>query len=120
MKLIRFGEAGQEKPGVQIDGKNYDVSAWIKDYDESFFASGGIPHLEWMLSNRDANFPEIPAGVRLGCPVCKPSKVVCIGLNYAKHAKETGAAIPAEPIIFSNQPHRWWVRMTISSSQEIR
>lgn len=100
MKLIRFGEAGKEKPGVHIAGKNYDVSGFIKDYDEFFFAHGGIQHLGWMLSQHETMLPEIPAGARMGCPVASPSKIVCIGLNYAKHAKETNAPIPQEPILF--------------------
>jgi len=100
MKLIRFGEAGKEKPGVHIAGKNYDVSGFIKDYDEFFFAHGGVQHLGWMLSQHETMLPEIPAGARIGCPVANPSKIVCIGLNYAKHAKETNAPIPKEPILF--------------------
>jgi 2-keto-4-pentenoate hydratase/2-oxohepta-3-ene-1,7-dioic acid hydratase in catechol pathway len=100
MKLIRFGEAGKEKPGIHLDGKNYDVSGFIKDYDEFFFEHGGLPHLAWMLQQHNTVLPELPAGIRLGCPVARPSKIVCIGLNYAKHAKETGAAIPTEPILF--------------------
>lgn len=100
MKLIRFGEAGKEKPGVYIAGKNYDVSGFIKDYDEYFFAHGGIQHLGWMLTQHETMLPEIPAGARMGCPVASPSKIVCIGLNYAKHAKETNAPIPKEPILF--------------------
>ncbi|MBI2272864.1 MAG: fumarylacetoacetate hydrolase family protein [Bacteroidetes bacterium] len=100
MKLIRFGEAGKEKPGVHIAGKNYDVSGFIKDYDEFFFAHGGVQHLGWMLSQHETMLPEIPARARIGCPVANPSKIVCIGLNYAKHAKETNAPIPKEPILF--------------------
>lgn len=100
MKLIRFGEAGKEKPGVHIAGKNYDVSGFIKDYDEFFFAHGGVQHLGWMLSQHETMLPEISAGARIGCPVANPSKIVCIGLNYAKHAKETNAPIPKEPILF--------------------
>lgn len=100
MKLIRFGETGKEKPGVHIAGKNYDVSGFIKDYDEYFFAHGGIQHLGWMLAQHETMLPEIPAGARIGCPVANPSKIVCIGLNYAKHAKETNAPIPKEPILF--------------------
>lgn len=100
MKLIRFGETGKEKPGVYIAGKNYDVSGFIKDYDEFFFAHGGIQHLGWMLAQHETMLPEIPAGARMGCPVANPSKIVCIGLNYAKHAKETNAPIPKEPILF--------------------
>ena len=100
MKLIRFGEPGKEKPGIHKDGKNYDVSGFIKDYDEFFFEHGGLPHLAWMLDQHNTVLPEVPTGIRLGCPVARPSKIVCIGLNYAKHAKETGAAIPTEPILF--------------------
>lgn len=100
MKLIRFGEAGKEKPGVHIDGKNYDVSGFIKDYDASFFANGGLPHLEWMLAEHRNMLRPLPADARLGCPVANPSKILCIGLNYAKHAKETNAPIPKEPILF--------------------
>jgi len=100
MKLIRFGELGKEKPGVHIDGVNYNVSGFIRDYDEAFFANGGLPHLGWMLQQYKTMLPRIPDGERIGSPVARPSKIVCIGLNYAKHAKETNAAIPAEPIIF--------------------
>ena len=100
MKLIRFGEVGKEKPGVHIEGINYDVSGFIKDYDELFFANGGIPHLAWMIAQHETMLPKIKEGTRLGCPVAHPSKIICIGLNYAKHAKETNAAIPKEPILF--------------------
>jgi 2,4-didehydro-3-deoxy-L-rhamnonate hydrolase len=100
MKLIRFGETGKEKPGVHIDGINYDVSGFIKDYDEMFFANGGILHLSWMIAQHETMLPKIAAGVRLGCPVAKPSKILCIGLNYAQHAKETNLPLPKEPILF--------------------
>ncbi len=100
MKLIRFGTIGNEKPGVHFNGKNYDVSNWVGDYDEAFFANNGLQKLSHEVTNSLATLEEIPEGTRLGCPVAKPSKIVCIGLNYAKHAKETNAAIPSEPIIF--------------------
>jgi 2-keto-4-pentenoate hydratase/2-oxohepta-3-ene-1,7-dioic acid hydratase in catechol pathway len=100
MKLIRFGTIGNEKAGVHLDGKNYDVSAFISDYDENFFANDGLIELAKVLEENKKQFKEISSDNRLGCPVAKPSKIVCIGLNYAKHAKETNAAIPAEPILF--------------------
>ncbi|MGC4104261.1 fumarylacetoacetate hydrolase family protein [Ferruginibacter sp.] len=100
MKLIRFGALGKEKPGVHIDGVNYDVSGFIKDYDEQFFGNGGLPHLAWMLHQHKDMLRRVPDGERIGSPVARPSKIVCIGLNYAKHAKETNAPIPKEPIIF--------------------
>lgn len=100
MKLIRFGEAGKEKPGIRVDDVNYDVSGFIKDYDEAFFANGGIPHLAYMAALHKSMLPRVPADARLGCPVARPSKIVCIGLNYAKHAKETNATVPTEPVLF--------------------
>ncbi len=100
MKLIRFGEIGKEKPGVHIDGVNYDVSGFINDYDELFFGNGGIQHLASIVHQHNNMLPVLPDGVRIGAPTARPSKIVCIGLNYAKHAKETNAAIPKEPIIF--------------------
>jgi 2-keto-4-pentenoate hydratase/2-oxohepta-3-ene-1,7-dioic acid hydratase in catechol pathway len=98
MRLIRFGAAGKEKPGIMKDEKMYDVSAFVKDYDEEFFANDGLPNLEKIVNEK--HFPEIDSNVRLGAPVSKPSKIICIGLNYAKHAAETNATPPKEPIIF--------------------
>ncbi|CAN5594665.1 fumarylacetoacetate hydrolase family protein [soil metagenome] len=100
MKLIRFGAPNKEKPGICIDGKNYDVSGFINDYDEMFFENGGLPHLEWMISRHETMLPEVAPGTRLGAPVARPSKIICIGLNYADHAKETNATPPTEPVIF--------------------
>ena len=100
MKLIRFGEWNKEKPGVCINDINYDVSGFVHDYNAAFFANGGLPHLTWMVEQHKTMLPKIPMGARLGCPVANPSKIVCIGLNYADHAKETGASTPPEPIIF--------------------
>jgi len=98
MKLIRFGKEGQEKPGLHINGTNYDVSAYIKDYDESFFAHQGLDKLAEVVANE--KLTPISSMERIGAAVARPSKILCIGLNYAKHAKETGAAIPTEPILF--------------------
>ena len=98
MKLIRFGKNEQEKPGVHLNGKNYDVSAFINDYNESFFAQEGLTKLAEIIAKE--KLIEIDANERIGAPIARPSKIVCIGLNYAKHAKETGANIPTEPILF--------------------
>ena len=98
MKLIRFGKAGQEKPGIHLDGINYDLSAFIKDYDESFFEQNGLQKLASIVN--EEKLPLVEDGQRIGSPIARPSKILCIGLNYAKHAKETGAAIPTEPILF--------------------
>ncbi|HEY5368751.1 MAG TPA: fumarylacetoacetate hydrolase family protein [Hanamia sp.] len=98
MKLIRFGEPGKEKSGIIEGDKWYDASSFIKDYDEDFFGNNGIEQLKKIASEN--KLPAVDSNQRLGCPVYKPSKVICIGLNYAKHAKETGAQVPKEPIIF--------------------
>jgi 2-keto-4-pentenoate hydratase/2-oxohepta-3-ene-1,7-dioic acid hydratase in catechol pathway len=98
MKLVRFGKEGQEKPGVHINGTNYDVSTFIKDYDESFFANNGLEKLAEVVAKE--KLTAIDSMERIGSAVARPSKILCIGLNYAKHAKETGAAIPTEPILF--------------------
>jgi len=98
MKLIRFGSIGNEKPGIHLDGTNYDVSALVNDYDEQFFGNNGIQNLRKQLEQK--KLPEIPESSRIGTPIARPSKIICVGLNYAKHAKETNADIPKEPILF--------------------
>ncbi|WP_290793831.1 fumarylacetoacetate hydrolase family protein [Flavihumibacter sp. UBA7668] len=100
MKLIRFGNPGQEKPGVVLDGKQLDLSAHFLDYNETFFAEDGLNRLTDILKEIATELPELPAGTRLGSPVARPSKIVCIGLNYIDHAKETNATPPTEPVIF--------------------
>lgn len=99
MKLIRFGEAGKEKPGILIGEKRFDVSSIVTDYNEAFFEENGLETLKAALENNPV-LPEVDASVRLGSPVARPSKIICIGLNYVDHCKETNAPIPEEPIIF--------------------
>ncbi|MFH6993950.1 fumarylacetoacetate hydrolase family protein [Flavobacterium sp. FlaQc-48] len=99
MKLIRFGEIGKEKPGVLIGEKRYDVSSIVSDFNESFFEENGLEKLQKALDSNPV-LPEVDANVRLGSPVARPSKLICIGLNYVDHCVETGAPIPTEPIIF--------------------
>jgi 2,4-didehydro-3-deoxy-L-rhamnonate hydrolase len=98
MKLIRFGEAGKEKPGIIINNKKYDASAFGEDYDEPFFETDGLSRLSKFIEGK--LLPEVGDNVRLGSPLVRPSKLVCIGLNYIDHAKETNATPPAEPVIF--------------------
>ena len=99
MKLIRFGATGKEKPGVIIREKYFDVSSFTDDYNETFFETEGLKRLnDYLMTNPE--LPEVDKEIRLGAPVARPSKIVCIGLNYKDHAKETGAAIPVEPILF--------------------
>lgn len=100
MKLIRYGDPGREKIGVQIAGTNYDVSALGGDYNEEFFENDGLARLDEFVKANDGKLIEVPAGTRLGSPIARPSKILCIGLNYRDHAAETGAKIPEEPIIF--------------------
>ena len=101
MKLIRFGNPGQEKPGLILDdGRRIDASGFGEDYNEAFFGGDGLERLAaWAVEKADSA-PVVDAAVRLGPPLTRPSKIVCIGLNYADHAKESGADIPKEPILF--------------------
>jgi 2-keto-4-pentenoate hydratase/2-oxohepta-3-ene-1,7-dioic acid hydratase in catechol pathway len=100
MKLIRHGQPNKEKPGIVINDDYYDLSAFGEDYNENFFESDGLSRLEkYVAANKD-RLPRLASGTRIGSPVARPSKIVCIGLNYADHARETGAAIPSEPVIF--------------------
>jgi 2,4-diketo-3-deoxy-L-fuconate hydrolase len=101
MKLIRMGEIGQEKPGVLLeDGTRVDVSGFGADYDEAFFAGGGIGKLRNWVAAHGASAPRVSAAVRWGPPIFRPSKIVCIGLNFRDHAEESGMEIPKEPVIF--------------------
>jgi 2,4-didehydro-3-deoxy-L-rhamnonate hydrolase len=101
MKLIRFGEPGQEKPGALLpDGSRVDASGLGSDYDEKFFASGGLTELQSWLGKHASSAPRVAPSVRLGSVVCRPSKIVCIGLNYRDHAAETKAEAPKEPVLF--------------------
>lgn len=101
MKLIRFGKAGSEKPGVILsDDKWVDVSAFGQDYDEDYFSNDGLEKLKRWIQNEGKDLPEVSKDTRLGQPIKRPSKIVCIGLNYAKHAKESGMDIHEEPVIF--------------------
>ena len=101
MKLLRFGALGQEKPGVQLEnGTRLDISRFGQDYDEAFFGGNGLEKLkEWLSQNRES-CPVVEQDVRLGAPLVRPSKIICVGLNYAKHAAESGMDIPEEPLLF--------------------
>ncbi len=104
MKLVRFGEKGKERPGVWMeDGRILDVRALafhIEDFDGHFFSSNGLEQLEALLADPGARYVDAET-VRLGPPIARPSKIICVGANYADHAKEFGHSIPKEPILFS-------------------
>jgi 2,4-didehydro-3-deoxy-L-rhamnonate hydrolase len=101
VKLIRFGDAGKEKPGVLLaDGARIDVSACVRDFDEDFFVEGGLEKLKNWLSTNVTQAPRVSSSTRLGPPIRLPSKIICIGLNYRDHAQESSLEIPKEPVVF--------------------
>lgn len=102
MKLIRFGTPGAERPGVQLDdGTWVDASAVTQTYDEAFFAANGLDQLQRWLAKSGPAAPRVGGnGVRLGPPIARPSKIVCIGLNFRDHAAESGMELPREPVLF--------------------
>jgi 2,4-didehydro-3-deoxy-L-rhamnonate hydrolase len=101
MKFSRFGDPGKEKPGVLLEGgARLDVSAFGMDYDEDFFANGEFRSLQSWLQLHGESAPKVPPSVRLGPPICRPSKIVCIGLNFRDHAAESRMELPSEPVIF--------------------
>jgi 2,4-diketo-3-deoxy-L-fuconate hydrolase len=102
MKLIRFGEPGAEKPGVLLDDQTrLDVSTFVSDYDEEFFGSGGLARLRQRLMNGHVStWRRVSPLERLGPPISRPSKIVCVGLNYRDHAAESGMQLPSEPVLF--------------------
>ncbi|MFZ1805939.1 MAG: fumarylacetoacetate hydrolase family protein [Cyclobacteriaceae bacterium] len=100
MKLFRFGEKGKEQPGVLIDGKLYDASAFGEDYGEAFFETNGLNRLQTWLDENQSTLPFVKEGTRLGTCFQRPSKIIGVGLNYTKHAFETKMPLPSEPIFF--------------------
>jgi 2,4-didehydro-3-deoxy-L-rhamnonate hydrolase len=101
MKLVRFGDPGAERPGVLLDdGTRLDASSLGGDYDETFFAADGVRAVERWIARDARSAPRIDASVRLGPPIARPSKIICIGLNFRDHAAESNMALPAEPVIF--------------------
>jgi 2,4-didehydro-3-deoxy-L-rhamnonate hydrolase len=105
MKLCRFGEIGREKPALlNTAGVRRDVSGHVRDFDDGFFASDGVKELaQWFRANEE-KCPVVPESARWGACIARPSKIVCIGLNYARHAAETGKEVPKEPVIFMKAP----------------
>ncbi|KRD06268.1 MULTISPECIES: fumarylacetoacetate hydrolase family protein [unclassified Streptomyces] len=104
MKLLRVGAPGQERPAVRTDdGRLLDLSSVTPDIDGAFLASGGVDRARVAVTAGE--LPELdPAGLRVGAPVARPGKIVCVGLNYRDHAAETGAAIPPRPVVFMKDP----------------
>ncbi|KQO95896.1 fumarylacetoacetate hydrolase family protein [Leifsonia sp. Leaf264] len=102
MSLARLGEAGDEIPVVLAGGRTLDARGVTADFDGAFLAADGVARLRAALDD----LPELEsaADLRVGAPIACPGKIVCIGLNYRDHAEETGAALPAEPVIFMKDP----------------
>lgn len=101
MKLIRFGEPGEEKPGLQLeDGTRVEIPPGFGDYDETFLGGDGLEELKSWADSSAISAPEIDPEARLGPPSCRPSKIICVGLNYSDHAKESGMEPPSEPVLF--------------------
>lgn len=104
MKLIRFGEPGNERPGVLWQNRRIDASDVCKDYDRAFFENDGLTRLrEWITTSAD-EAPVVSEDARLGPPIRRPSKIICIGLNYSSHAAESEMEVPEEPVIFFKAP----------------
>ena len=103
MKLIRFGEPGAEKPGLLMpDGRRVDASSVVPDYGEAFFEQGGIDDLErWIGEGGAREAPVMGSDVRHGPPIQRPSKIVCVGLNFFDHAAESNMKVPDEPVLFT-------------------
>lgn len=101
MQLIRLGPPGQERPGLVMDGKRRDASQLFPDWSPDFFAAGGLEQLSGKLSSGAVGtLPIVDEAARWGAPVPRPGKIICVGLNYFDHAKESGMEIPREPILF--------------------
>jgi len=107
MKLLRVGQPGHERPAILLDDETYlDLSSEVHDFDEAFFASGGIKSLPAIVEKLGGQVaPQKLAGQRIGSPIARPHQILCIGLNYSDHAAETGQAVPTEPIVFNKSPN---------------
>jgi 2-keto-4-pentenoate hydratase/2-oxohepta-3-ene-1,7-dioic acid hydratase in catechol pathway len=101
MKLIRFGATGEERPGLLLpDGRRIDASGFGEDYDEAFFGGDGLARLALWMASDGKSAPTVSSEERLGPPLARPSKIVGVGLNYRDHARESGMAVPTEPVLF--------------------
>ncbi|HEX6463514.1 MAG TPA: fumarylacetoacetate hydrolase family protein [Vicinamibacterales bacterium] len=101
MKLARYGQRGQEKPAVLLeDGTRVDVSGFVRDFDEAFFGGDGLRGLDAWIKSNGKSAPRIAGNARAGAPLARPSKIICIGLNFKDHAAESNMDLPKEPVIF--------------------
>lgn len=100
MKLIRWRDGNKTRPGILLNGSHYDTSSFGEDYNEAFFETDGLSRLSGFLKQQAVNLKKLEEPVNLDSPIARPSKIVCIGLNYLDHARETKAQPPPEPVIF--------------------
>lgn len=100
MKLFRHGPVGQERPGVTLGGKHYDLPDFTEDFTSDFLATDGLERLRQHVAGHVGQLPLLPPGTRMGMPTVGVSKIVCVGFNYARHSQEAGMQLPKEPILF--------------------
>jgi 2,4-diketo-3-deoxy-L-fuconate hydrolase len=100
MKLIRWMNGNKPATGIVLNDEYFDTSSFGEDYNEFFFENEGLDRFQKFAESNKDRLPKLSPNIRLASPIARPSKIVCIGLNYADHAKETNAQIPKEPIIF--------------------
>lgn len=105
MKFARLGPVGRESPAVLVDGQYFDLSSIARDIDGDFLSSGGVDRAREAV--RAGTLPAVAEAdsLRIGAPVSRPSAVICIGMNYAAHAAESGSLPPEVPIIFLKTPN---------------
>ncbi len=104
MSFFRLGDAGSEIPVLLNDGVHYDLRSLTPDIDGAFLEGGGLARAKAALGSGALPALYGAASLRVGSPVARPTKIVCIGLNYRDHAEETRADIPAEPVVFMKDP----------------
>lgn len=105
MELLRLGAVGEERPYVRAaDGTVHDLSSITADIDGAFLAADGVARARAALEAGDLPVADVE-GLRIGAPIARPGAVVCIGMNYAAHAAESGSEPPEQPIVFFKHPN---------------
>ena len=113
MKLLRYGPPGQEKPGLLDDGGTLrDLSAHVADIDGTVLSADALATLRALDT---ATLPAVEGSPRLGACVGRIGKFICIGLNYADHAAESGLAVPSEPVVFNK-----WLSAVVGPNDDVR
>ncbi len=105
MKFARLGPVGSETPAVAADGRWFDISSVTGDIDGAFLSSGGVERVATALEAGSLPVLHRADDLRIGAPIARPSAVICIGMNYAAHAAESGSAPPEIPIMFMKTPN---------------